>query len=161
MDAAVAGLIGAFGGSGIGLAGALRINAVQRRDGDIAEKRRAFAAYLGALYPAVAELREMPPNKEPDLLMRAIDGVSSEQASWVRTRKGITAMSPHMFGRMDRLSAAVAVVQMLDMPPAVMEAFDQANDYVAELGEERTDELRAAWPGIREKLLDAARLLDG
>ena len=102
----------------------------------------------------------MPPNRDPDVLSRAIDRVSGEQASWARTRKGMVEMSPHMFGRMDRLAAAMAVVQTLEMPAAVMEVVEAANDYAAELGEERTKELVAAWPEIREDLLEAARLLD-
>lgn len=102
----------------------------------------------------------MPPNKEPNALTRAIDQLSGEQASWARTRKGMVEMSPHMFGRIDRLSAAMAVVQVLEMPAAVSEAIEKSNDYAAELGEERTEELVAAWPEVREDLLEAARLLD-
>jgi hypothetical protein len=34
----------------------------------------------------------------------------------------VMKMSPHTFVRMDRLSAAVAPVQMLDMPAAVIES---------------------------------------
>jgi hypothetical protein len=159
MDAALAGLIGAFGGAGIGLLGALKVNADQRQEAERSERRRAFAVCLGALYPVVSELREMPPNSEPDALTRAIDQLLGEQASWVRTRRGLAATSPQMFGRMDRLSAAMAVVQTLAMPAALLEAVEAANDYVAELGEERSEELVARWPAVRARLLEAARLL--
>lgn len=159
MDAAVAGLVGALGGAGLGFISSLKISSDQRREAQRLERQRAFAVYLGALYPAVAELREMPANKEPNVLTKIIDQVSGEQASWMRTRKGVIAMSPHMFGRLDRLSAAVALVQALDMPASVISAFDRANDYVAALGEERTEERLATWPDIQEQLLAAAQLL--
>lgn len=159
MDAALAGLIGALGGATIGLVGALKINADQRDAAARAEKQRAFAAYLGALYPAVAELREMPPNKEPDLLERAVDRISSEQATWVRTRRGIAEMGAPFLGRIDRLSAATALVQVLDMPKQLMSAFDEANDYVQRLGEDRTPKRLAEWSAIYSRLHAANELL--
>ena len=61
---------------------------------------------------------------------------------------------------MDRLSVALAGVQLLGMPESVMAVVEAANDYVVELGDERTDELVARWPSIREELLDVVRLLD-
>ncbi len=160
MDAATAGLIGAFGGGALGLLGALKVGADQRREALATERRQALAAYLGALYPAVGELREMPPNKEVDPINKALDWVGGEQATWVRTRKGLVAMSPHIFGRIDRLSLALASVQLLGMPKPVMEAVEAANDYVAELGQQRTPELIDRWPSIRQELLDASELVD-
>lgn len=159
MDAAVAGLIGAFGGASLGILGALKINADQRRQAQQSERQRAFSAYLGALYPVITELREMPQNSEPDALTRVIDRLQSEQVAWVRTRKGMVSTFPHAFGPMDRLSAAMAVVQTLEMPTAVLEVVERANDYAAELGEERTDALRERWPELQEQLLGAAKLL--
>jgi hypothetical protein len=160
LDAAAAGLIGAFVGAGIGFLGALKLARDQRRGSLVTEKREALAAYLGALYPAVGELREMPPNKNVDPISKAIDRLSGEQATWVRGRRGLVAMSPHIFGRIDRLSLALARVQLLHMPGAVMDVVEEANDYVSDLGEERDEELLARWPAIREGLLDAVELLD-
>jgi hypothetical protein len=48
MDAATAGLIGAFGGAGLGFAGALKINSDQRKEAQRSERRRAFGVYLTA-----------------------------------------------------------------------------------------------------------------
>ncbi|MGE5282562.1 MAG: hypothetical protein ACM3N0_09645 [Chloroflexota bacterium] len=152
MDAAIAGLVGAFGGSGIGLAGSLKISAVQRSEAARVERRRAFAGFLGALYPAVTELREMPPNREPNLLERASDVLSTEQASWVRTRRALVAMGPHVFGRMDRLAGAMAHLQVLDMPEELMIAVEEANDYVVRLGEDRTPERLDEWSTIHGRL---------
>jgi hypothetical protein len=61
----------------------------------------------------------MPPNKDIDSITKALEWVSGEQATWARTRKGLVAMSPHIFGRIDRLSVAQARVQLLDMPERV------------------------------------------
>lgn len=101
----------------------------------------------------------MPPNGEPDALTRLIDRVQGEQAAWVRTRRGVVATFPHAFGRMDRLSGAMAVVQTLEMPATVLEIVETANDYAAELGEERTEELVEKWPEIQKQLVAAAKLL--
>lgn len=160
MDAGVAALVGAFGGAGIGFLGAIKVAADQRVEARLSERRHAMATYLGALSPVVAELKEMPPNKEPDLVEKAIERISGEQATWVRTRKGLVAMSPHMFGRMDRLSSALAQVHLLDMPAGVMKAVEAANDYAVELGEERSEDLVARWPSIHAELLATSKLLD-
>lgn len=160
MDAATAALMGAFGGAGLGFLGTLTVNARQRREARRSEIRRALADFLGALYPAVAELREMPSNKEPDAFSKAIDRLSGDQATWVRTRRGLLATSPHIFGRMDRLAAAFARVQLLDVPVSVMEAVEKANDYVAELGEERSIALIERWPAIRSDLISAVAAFD-
>jgi hypothetical protein len=61
---------------------------------------------------------------------------------------------------MDRMAAAAAHVQVLEMPADLVAVFDEANDYVASLGEERTDELKAEWPAIHKRLHAAASLLD-
>lgn len=160
MDAGAAALIGALGGAIIGFFGAIKVAADQRDEANRSEKRRSLAAYLGALTPVVSELKAMPPNKEPDLLTKVVEQMSTEQATWVRTRKGLVAMSPHMFGRMERLSLAIAQVQLLDMPPSVVDAVEAANDYAAELGDERSDELIARWPLIHADLLSASQLLN-
>jgi hypothetical protein len=64
MDAGTAGLIGAFGGGALGLLGALKVGADQRQEALVTERRQALATYLGALYPTVGELREIPPPRE-------------------------------------------------------------------------------------------------
>jgi hypothetical protein len=102
----------------------------------------------------------MPKNKEPDPLTKAFDRLKGEQATWVQTRKGVVATSPHMFGHMDRLSAALARVQLLDMPAAVMEAVENANEYAIEVGEERTPALIERWPAVHRELVAAGAYLE-
>lgn len=152
MDPALAALIGAFGGSGISLLGTRGISTAERQETLRREKRRAFAAYLGALYPAVSELRSMPPNRLPNTFERIQDKVADEQSAWLRTRREITKATPHLFARIDRLSLATAEVEVLDMPATVLAAIEAANDYVERLGEERTDELKAEWSSIYDRL---------
>jgi hypothetical protein len=159
MDPALAALLGTFGGAGIGLLGTQRISATERKEASKRERRRAFASFLGALYPAVSELRSMPPNKLPNILEQAQEKLSNEQADWIRTRKAMVSATPHLFIRIDRLSLATAEVQTLDMPPKVKEAIEDANHYVERLGEERTEELKAEWPSIYVRLHEAKRLL--
>jgi hypothetical protein len=160
MDAAAAGLIGALGGAGIGFLGAIKVAADQRVEAARIERRHALAAYVGALTPVVSELKEMPPAKEPNLLTKAIDQTGGEQATWARTRKGLVEMSPHMFGRMDRLASAMARVQLLAMQPAITDAVEAANDYVIELGDERSRDLIERWPSVHDALLSASRRLE-
>jgi hypothetical protein len=159
MDAAAAGLIGALGGAVIGLVGAVLIDVAQRRRALSGERRRAFASFLGALYPAVAELREMPPNRSGGLFERIDSFLLTDQAAWVRTRRGMTAISPHLFSRIDRLLAAIAILQVIDLPKEVDAAVDEAADYLERLGEHRSPELVGQWPAIHERLLDAADAL--
>lgn len=159
MDPALAALLGTFGGAGIGLLGTQRISAIERKEASRHEKRRAFASFLGALYPAVSELRSMPPNKLPNILEQAQEKLSNEQADWIRTRKAMASATPHLFIRIDRLSLATAEVQTLDMPPKVKDVIEEANRYVEQLGEERTSELKAEWPAIYVRLHDANKLL--
>jgi hypothetical protein len=159
MSAAVAGLIGAFGGALVGLGGAWWLDRAQRIRSDARERRRAYAAFLGALYPAVAELREMPPNRNGGLYERLDSLLTTEQAAWVKTRRGLAATSPQLFSRVDRLLAAIALLQVLDLPDEVTSAVDDAVEYVERLGEDRTPGRVAEWPPLHERLQRAVALL--
>jgi hypothetical protein len=77
-----------------------------------------------------------------------------------RQKLVVLAMENQHVTRMDRLAAATARVQVLDMPADLLVVVDDANEYVASLGEERTDELKARWPEIYDRLHSAAGLLD-
>jgi hypothetical protein len=159
MVPAAAALLGAFGGSLIGLVGAVAIDRAQRGRSVTAERQRAFAGFLGSLYPVVAELRDMPPNRAGGLFDRIDSLLSTRQSSWARTRRGLAAVSPQLFPRIDRLLAMVATLQVIDLPKEVRCAVDEASEYVERLGEERSPDLVAAWPDIHERLQNAAALL--
>ncbi len=159
MDAATAGLIGAFGGALIGLTGALVIDRVQSRRALRAARQRTFGSFLGALYPAVAQLREMPSNRSGGLFERIDSLLSTPQAEWARSQRAIATMAPQIFGRIDRLLAALALLQVIDLPPEVVSEVDNAVEYVERLGENRTRERVEEWPAIRERLLDVSAQL--
>jgi hypothetical protein len=159
MDATTAGLVGAFGGAAIGLSGALIIDRLQSHRSLRVERRRAFGGYLGALYSAVGEFRDMPSNREGGLFEKLDSVLTTEQAAWVRGRQGIAKTSPQLFGRVDRLLAAQALLQVLDIPRDVMDRVDEATAYVERLAENRTPERREEWWDIRERLLATGKTL--
>lgn len=160
--AAAAALVGAFGGAWLGFLGARRISSSDRAEARRVQRQEIFASYLGALYPVVAELREMPANPKGwrTFVSETIDSLQGEAASYVSARRALEGIGNQHVIRADRLAAAVAQVQVLGMPDEVVAAFDAANEYVESLGEERTDELKARWPALHERLQSAARLLD-
>ena len=159
MDAATAGLVGAFGGAVIGLIGALIVDRVQSRRTLGAERKRAFASFVGALYAAVGEFRDMPPNRQGGLLEKMASTFRTEQAEWVEGRQAIAKAVPQLFTRIDRLLAALALLQVLDLPPKVMASVEEAADYAEQLAESRTPERREEWWDIKERLLAAKELL--
>jgi hypothetical protein len=68
-------------GAGLGYRGALSINSRQRADAQRARVRAALAEYIGALYVAVGEMRDLPPATEPNWLGRALDRLRGEQGA--------------------------------------------------------------------------------
>jgi hypothetical protein len=64
-----------------------------------------------------------------------------------------------LFNRIDRLLAALALLQILDMPKEAMAAVEEASDYAERLAADRTPGLREEWWEIRERLLLARDLL--
>lgn len=159
MSAATSALIGAFGGALIGLAGAWLLDVLQNRRAERKERRRAFAAFLGALYPAIGEFREMPPNREGGLYEKLSSVLQTDQAAWVQARRGIAQSFPDLFGRIDRLLASLAVLQVLDLSPAARTAIDEATDYAERLAKERSPKVRAEWPEIHDTLMAISKSL--
>ena len=78
----------------IGLIGALIIDRVQGRRTLSAERKRAFANFVGALYSAVGEFRDMPPNRQGGLLEKMTSAFRTEQAEWVEGRQAIAKAAP-------------------------------------------------------------------
>jgi hypothetical protein len=155
MDAATAGLIGAFGGALVGLLGAWTIDRAQTRRTAQLERRRAFGHFLGALYSAVGEFRDMPPDRAGGLFEKLDSVLTTDQLAWVQARRGIARTSPELFGRLDRLLLSVAQLQVLDLPIEVSAAVDDATRYVEQLAATRTTAQKEEWWAVRERLLDA------
>lgn len=159
MDATTAGLIGAFGGAAVGLIGALVVDRAHGRRMLSSERQRAFAAFVGALYAAIGEFRDMPPNRHGGLFQRFNSFLRTEQAQWVEAQQGLARTSPQLFNRLDRLLAALALLQVLDMPEEAMAAVEEAASYAERLAADRTPARREEWWDVRERLLSVKELL--
>lgn len=155
MDPGAAALIGAA----IGLVGAAGISKAERHETRARERRQAFAAFTGALYPVVAELRDMPPVRPRSRFDTALDRWRDPAQEWVAAQKAVAKLGgrPHVLG--DRLAASFAYIQVLDMPEQAMDAVRAANDYVERLAADRSDALKAEWQAIHANLDTAATLL--
>jgi hypothetical protein len=146
-------------GVGLGYFGSRHISKGEREAAGRAEVRRALAAYLGAIYPLVAELRAMP-EVSCGRLADAVDRISGEAASYVRSRRQLTKLGSRPFELMDRFVAAAAILRFLELLPAPLQvAISNANGYVEQLNETRSDELKDCWPEIWRELQSATRLL--
>lgn len=160
---AIAGtVVGAILGAAIGVLGTLKISRERRRHDQREDLRRAFGAYLGALYPAVAELRELPPVREQPRLVALLSRLESENVAWARQRQ----REYRLYGDRHRqnasaLAAAVADLQVRPMPSVLRSAFERANDYIERLGEQRSPELRGEWEAIHAELMRGARSIEG
>jgi hypothetical protein len=159
INTAVAGGIGLIG-VGLGYLGSLRLSRREREAAGRDELRRAFARYLGALYPVVSELRQTPQTRRrpPGTVLERLQGPAW---TFVSSRRGLTkAFGSRPFDLGDRLADAVAAIQVLALPQDVDQAISAANDYVEHLAEQRSDTVKAEWPGIHARLMDAARSIE-
>jgi hypothetical protein len=161
MDAGVTtGLVGVGGtalGAGLGYLGTRRISRVERETSLRGEKRRAYAAYLGALYPVVSELRDMPAARRLRFYERWLDQLRGEAATWTLTRRHLRRTVGDRPGALaDRLAYAVAQLQVLPLPQEVSEAVAAANNYIERLAEDRSSEVIGQWPELHKRLLAAA-----
>ena len=151
---------GTLAGTGLGYRGALAIN---RRDHASALRdrmRSAFAEYLGSLYVSVAELRDVPANKPPTWLDRAVDKMRGEQATWIARRRAEYRLAGDRYRELPaQLGAATAQLQVLPLPPDVRAAVDAANNYIERLSQDRSPQRKAEWSEVHARLMDAAQTL--
>jgi hypothetical protein len=158
---AAIGVGGALGGTGLGYRGALSINRRQQADAQRAHVREALAEYVGALYISVGELRDLPPNKEPDWLSQALDRMRGEQGAWMARRSAEYRLTGDRYRDLaGRLAMAAARLHVLPLRFELSDAVAAANDYVEKLGADRTPELIAQWPDVRARLLASGAYLN-
>lgn len=151
---------GTLAGAVVGVCGSLVISNRQRANSINDGMRDAFGVYLGALYPAVAELRDMPDAGRPSAVARLQDRIRGETATFVVTRRGERATfgdRPRELAH--RVAAAIADLQVLPLPADVRVAVDAANDYLERLGEHRNPKIKAEWADIHRQLAAAASVL--
>ena len=101
----------------------------------------------------------MPPNRRGGVVEKVGSLLRTEQAEWVEAHQGIARTSPQLFNRLDRLLAALALLQVLDIPDEVMAAVEEATGYAERLAEQRTPERLEEWWGVRDRLLATKELL--
>lgn len=161
MVDALIGVGGVLLGAIVGVRGALVVSRDERRHEQREDLRRALAAYLGALYPAVNELRELPPARPAPRVARWIDSLQPSDAAWARQRRREYRLYGyrHREGG-DRLAASVAQLQVRAMPAELRAAVDRANGYIERLGEQRTKELREEWSSVHGDLMRGRQVLD-
>ncbi len=148
---------GPLAGVGLGYIGSARIARRARDTERERELRQALGRYLGALYPFVAEMREMPA-VEIGPAGRFVDRMRGEPATYVAGRRGIQ----RNFGNRpltvsDRLADAIAQLQVLGLPSALEEVIEATNAYVDRLAAERTQAVKDEWTDVYARLHAAIR----
>jgi hypothetical protein len=143
---------------GLGYVGSVRITRRERSEAGRDAFRRAFAQYLGSLYTLVAELRELPGATESGWVSDALDRLKGESWTFVTTRRrAFAAFGSRPFELQDRFADAAAHLQVLGLPPVLEQAVTAANEYVEQLAEWRTTELKSQWPRVYAQLHEAAK----
>lgn len=123
--------------------------------------RTAVADYFGLLVVSVAELRDLPPRKEPNALDEAVDMLRGEQGAWIARRRAEYRLTGDRYREIaSQLAVAATKLQTLPLPPDVRAAVDAGNDYVERLGENRTPELTKEWAGIHERMVNSMPSLE-
>ena len=148
-------------GAGLGYRGALSINQRQRADAQRAHVRDALAEYMGALYLAVGELRDLPPNQPPNWLSHALEQFRGEQRAWLARRTAEYRLTGDRYRELaGRLALASARLHVLPLQPELESAVSAANEYAEKLGDDRTADRIAQWPEVRARLLASAAYLN-
>lgn len=163
MDAALTELIavaGTLAGASIGVGGSLVVSRRERRHAVNTRMRDAFGVFLGALYPAVSELRELPDVDGIPKSAEVINRIRGEKATYVAIRR----REREIFGdglrsRHQAIAIAVADLQVLPLPSDARAAVDVSLNYLERLTQRRTPELKAEWTVIHAKLASAAETL--
>lgn len=127
--------------------------------------RAGIGDYLGALMISVAELTRAPENapdvdigrwvaeSAPDPVRRWFDA-----QRWIKTEKRTrTVLGPRPYANVERVVLAYAHMQILPLPDPLAGPLLKSLNYVEELAETRTREVKDRWPEVREALLAAVR----
>ena len=158
---ALIGVGGTLGGTGLGYRGARAINREDRAAAWREQMRAAVADYFGLLVVSVAELRDLPPAKEPNALDQAVDKLRGEQGAWIARRRAEYRLTGDRYRQIaSQLAVAAVKVRTLPLPPDVRAAVDASNDYVGRLGEDRTPELTKEWAEIHERMIKSLASLE-
>jgi hypothetical protein len=150
---------GTLAGVGLGYLGSLRVLKRQREDALGDRMRDSFSAFLGAMYAAVGELRDLPHVEGgPAVLPRLQRFIRGEAADYVITRRRERAT----FGDLLRDTAhqvgiAYADLQILPVPDDVRVAVDRAMEYLERLSHDRRPATLNEWTDVYKDLQTAAK----
>jgi hypothetical protein len=143
-------------GAVIGLRGAQAISREERAEAARAETLRAYTEYVSSTVLAVAELREVPPVPKPSPLEKLADRVRSPAATYVMTRRHEQRITGGRNRELAaRLTAAYLDLRLRALPADVRAAIEEASDYVARLGEQRSEKIIAEWSEVHARLMEA------
>jgi hypothetical protein len=153
-------VVGTLAGACVGVGGTVVIARRERQHLLNVRMRDAFGVFLGAMYPAVADLRELPDVNDLPIAAKAYNKLRGEPATFVANRQ----REREVFGdvlrdRAHRVAIAFAELQVLPLPREAREAIDTTMEYLERLSKRRTPELKAEWTVIYELLASAAELL--
>jgi len=124
------------------------------------EVRDLVGQFAGALIVAVAFMRDVPPNPPqfgaasvvPAFVkVRIPDGVARWAAAyaWVSTQQRMRrALGDRPFLYAERVVLAAAPLRVLPLPAALRQVIDETLDYVIELSEKRSQEVKDSWPEV-------------
>lgn len=158
---ALIGVGGTLAGTGLGYRGARAINHDDRAAALRGQMRTAVADYFGLLVVSVAELRDLPPRKEPNALDQAVDKLRGEHRAWIARRRAEYRLTGDRYRQIaSQLAVAATKLQTLPLPPEVRAAVDAGNNYVERLGENRTPELTDEWGEVHQQMVNSVASLE-
>ena len=127
------------------------------------EVRGQLGQFAGALIVAVAFIRDVPPNA-PDVSLGSLvpasvktkipDGLVRWLAAyrWVNLQQGMRrALGDRPLLYAERVVLAAAPLRVVPLPPPLRDVIDDALDYVMELSEKRSQELKDKWPEVHAR----------
>lgn len=159
----------ALGSAGVGglLTGGASWLVFRRQERSVLARdvRMALGDYFGALVITVSHLTRMPEDapsldvvgavvkQAPDQVRRWL-----EAQKWVSTEKEIRKVFGNdPFAQINDVIRAYAPLQILPLPRSLDAALSSSLDYVSELATNRSAEMKARWPDVRQALLDSVR----
>jgi hypothetical protein len=146
-------------GVGIGTVSSWLLSRRERRLAQRDELRRALGAYLGALYEAVAFLRQMPDVPDGGWLTGL--GTLGERISWVSAQRHLAMLGSRPLQAQERVVAALAQLQVLKLPPELQRAVEASAQFVERLAGSRAPEVVDRWPEVYADLHAATEGLGG